>query len=72
MKLTQISDTLLDEASSPAHLREALDAFAQLCSDVGGVVPDRSVVFVRAVYAALIVVRQRFANGPIVVMNECL
>ncbi|MEP4149459.1 MAG: hypothetical protein ABJL54_19720 [Halioglobus sp.] len=42
MKLTHISDTLLDEASSPAQLREALDAFAQLCSDVGGVKPDRS------------------------------
>ncbi|QFU76770.1 hypothetical protein EY643_14530 [Halioglobus maricola] len=42
MKLTHISDTLLDEASSPALLREALDAFSDLCSAASGIVPDRS------------------------------
>ena len=42
MKLEYIADTLLNEASAPADLRAALNAFAQLCSDVGGVVPDPS------------------------------
>jgi hypothetical protein len=42
MKLNQISTTLLNEASAPTQMREALDSFAQLCSDVTGVVPDRS------------------------------
>lgn len=99
MNLTQIGDSLLDEASSTAQLRAALDAFALLCSDVGGVVPDRSfdawagdslladgvainpeaaahcvkdyqrsVVFVRAVYAAIKTARKRFANSPIEVL----
>ena len=101
MKLTHISNTLLDEASSPAQLCEALDAFAQLCSDVGGVKPDRSfdawagdsllddgvainpqaaahcvkdyqrsVVFIRAAYAAINAARTRFADGPIDVLYE--
>ena len=42
MKLTQISDTLLDEASSPAQLCEALEAFANLCSNVTGITPNRT------------------------------
>ena len=42
MKLKTIADTLLDEASSPADLRAALNAFAQLCSDISGVIPDPS------------------------------
>lgn len=99
MKLTYIADTLLDEASSPKQLRAALNAFSQLCSDVGGVVPDpsfdawaddsllndgvaispeaaahcvsdtqRTVVFIRAAYAAITAAKQRFANGPIEVL----
>ena len=42
MKLKDIADTLLDEASPPAQLQAALNAFVQLCSAVGGVIPDRS------------------------------
>ena len=42
MKLKHIADTLLDEASPPAQLQAALNAFVQLCSAVGGVIPDRS------------------------------
>ena len=42
MTLSQISDILLDETSPSASLREALDAFAQLCSEVSGIEPDRS------------------------------
>ena len=84
MKLKTIADTLLNEASSPADLRTALNAFAQLCSDISGVIPDpsfdawaedsllkdgvaispeaaahcvsdtqRTVVFIRAAYAAI-------------------
>jgi hypothetical protein len=99
MTLDDISDTLLDEASSPTHLREALDAFARLCSNVTGVVPDRSfdawaddslledgvainpeaaahcvkdyqrsVVFIRAVYAAINTASDRFANQPIEIL----
>lgn len=99
MKLTYIADTLLDEASSPKQLRAALNAFSQLCSDVGGVVPDpsfdawaddsllndgvaispeaaahcvndtqRTVVFIRAAYAAITNAKQRFANAPIEVL----
>ena len=99
MKLTYIADTLLDETSSPKQLRAALNAFSQLCSDVGGVVPDpsfdawaddsllndgvaispeaaahcvsdtqRTVIFIRAAYAAITNAKQRFANGPIEVL----
>ena len=99
MKLDDISDILLNEASSPTQLREALDAFAQLCSEVTGVVPDRSfdawagdslldngvainpeaaahcvkdyqrsVVFIRATYAAIKTARERFANQPIEIL----
>lgn len=95
MTLTRISDTLVDETSSPAQLRKALDAFALLCSEISGVVPDRSfdawagdslldngvainpqaaahcvqdynrsVVFIRAVYAAIKTARERFADAP--------
>ena len=96
MKLKNIADTLLDEASPPAQLQAALKAFVQLCSAVGGVIPDRdfdawagdsllqdgvaispeaaahcvhdtqrSVVFIRAVFAAIKTAKKRFANGPI-------
>ena len=96
MKLKNIADTLLDEASPPAQLQAALNAFVQLCSAVGGVIPDRSfdawagdsllqdgvaispeaaahcvhdtqrsVVFIRAAFAAIKTAKKRFANGPI-------
>ena len=96
MTLKHIADTLLDEASSPARLRAALNAFVQLCSEVGGVIPDRSfdawagdsllkdgvaispeaaahcvrdtqrsVVFIRAAFAAIKAAQNRFTNGPI-------
>ena len=99
MKLKTITEALLDEASSVAQLRAALNAFSQLCSDVGGVVPNpsfsawaddsllkdgvaispeaaahcvndsqRTVVFIRAAYAAITAAKQRFANGPIEVL----
>jgi hypothetical protein len=35
-------DTLLNEDSSPAALRRALDEFATTCAAVGGITPDRS------------------------------
>ena len=41
MKLKDIADTLLDEASPSAQLQAALNAFVQQCSAVGGVIPDR-------------------------------
>ena len=96
MKLEHIADTLLNETSPPALLRAALNAFMQLCSEVGGVVPDpsfdawagdslledgvaispeaaahcvrdiqRSVVFIRAAFAAIKSAKKRFTNGPI-------
>ena len=99
MKLKTIADTLLDEASSPADLRAALNAFAQLCSDISGVIPDpsfdawaedsllkdgvaispeaaahcvsdtqRTVVFIRAAYAAITATKQRFTAGPIEIL----
>ncbi len=99
MGINQLSDTLLDEASSRAQLRDALNAFAQRCSDVGGILPDRSfnawagdsllkggvaispaaaahcvndtqrsVVFIRAAYAAIKVAQKRFANRPIEIL----
>ncbi len=99
MGLKQLSDTLLDKASSPAQLRDALHAFTQRCSDVGGIVPDRSfnawagdallkdgvaispaaaahcvndtqrsVVFIRAAYAAIKVAQARCANGPLEIL----
>jgi hypothetical protein len=96
MKLKHIADTLLDEASPPTRLRAALNAFVQLCTEIGGVVPDRSfdawagdsllkdgvaispeaaahcvhdtqrsVVFIRAAFAAIKAAQKRFTNGPI-------
>lgn len=41
-KLAVISDVILDEASTAVCLRRALDDFAKLCADIGGVLPDRS------------------------------
>ena len=42
MNINSISDSILDESSSPGELRGALDAFALLCSDVSGIRPDPS------------------------------
>jgi hypothetical protein len=99
MKLKDIADTLLDEASPSAQLQAALNAFVQQCSAVGGVIPDRdfdawagdsllqdgvaispeaaahcvhdtqrTVVFIRAAFAAVKAAKTRFANGPIDVL----
>ncbi len=40
--LARMCDTILDEASSPAELGDALQAFSSLCSDIGGVQPNPS------------------------------
>lgn len=40
--MNTICDTILDETSSPEALREALDAFVQLCSKVTNIRPDPS------------------------------
>ncbi|MDG1945135.1 MAG: hypothetical protein P8J17_12835 [Halioglobus sp.] len=84
MNINTISDTILDEASSAERLRDALDAFVLLCSEITNIRPDpsfsawaqdslsdngvainaqaaahcaldyeRSVVFIRGVYAAI-------------------
>lgn len=42
MNLNSIRHTILDETSSPAELRNALNSFVQLCSDVSGIQPDPS------------------------------
>jgi hypothetical protein len=42
MNIKTISDTILDETSSPQQLRNALDAFVRLCSEVTNIQPDRS------------------------------
>ena len=85
MNINTISDTILDETSSPEALREALDAFVASCSEITNIRPDpsfdawaedslldngvainpqaaahcaidyqRSVVFIRGVYAAIL------------------
>lgn len=41
-QIDSIRDRVLDESCSPGELRDALDAFSQLCEDAGGVRPDRS------------------------------
>lgn len=93
MNINTISDTILDETSSPEELREALDAFVLVCSEVTNIRPDpsfdawaedslldngvainpqaaahcavdyeRSVVFIRGVYAAINALRLRFPD----------
>ena len=42
MNINAITDTILDGTSSPGTLRDALDAFTELCSDLSGIQPDRS------------------------------
>jgi hypothetical protein len=96
MNINTISDTILDETSSPEELREALDAFVLLCSEVTNIRPDpsfdawaedslldngvainpqaaahcavdyeRSVVFIRGVYAAINALKLRFLDTPL-------
>jgi len=97
--LEAIIGTILAESSSAACLHDALDQFAQICSDASGIVPDasfdswaddtfldggmainpqaaaycikdyqRSVMFIRGVYAAIKVAQKRFANTPIKIL----
>ena len=99
MNLNTISDTILDETRSPEALREALDAFVLLCSEVTNIRPNpsfdawaedslldngvainpqaaahcavdyqRSVVFIRGVYAAVNALRLRFPDTPLEIL----
>lgn len=99
MNLNTISDTILDETRSPEALRDALDAFVLLCSDVTNIQPDpsfdawaedslldngvainpqaaahcavdyeRSVVFIRGIYAAITALRLRFPGAPLEIL----
>ena len=99
MNLDTISDTILDETSSPEELRGALDAFVMLCSEITSIEPDpsfdawaedsllangvainpkaaahcaldydRSVVFIRGVYAAISALRPRFSDTPLEIL----
>jgi hypothetical protein len=99
MKIKTISDTILDETSSPEQLRDALDEFVLLCSEVTNIQPDRSfdawaedslldngvainpqaaahcaldyqrsVVFIRGVYAAITALRLRFGDAPLEIL----
>ncbi|MFT4825131.1 MAG: hypothetical protein ACI9DH_000991 [Halioglobus sp.] len=42
MKLAAITDTILDETSTPEQLRSVLHEFSKLCSQASGVVPNNS------------------------------
>ena len=42
MNINSIGERILDETSSPEELRDALNAFARLCSDISGIRPDPS------------------------------
>lgn len=42
MTLASIVDRILDESSSAAQLREALDSYTHLCTGVSGIQPDQS------------------------------
>ncbi len=42
MNINTISGTILDEASSPEALREALDAFVASCGEITNIRPDPS------------------------------
>ena len=99
MNINTISDTILDETSSPEALREALDAFVRLCGEITDIRPDpsfdawaedslldagvainpqaaahcatdcqRSVMFVRGVYAAINVLKVRFPGTPLEIL----
>ena len=99
MKITTIGDTILDESSTPEALRDALDAFVLLCSEITNIRPDpsfdawaedslldngvainphaaahcatdyeRSVVFIRGVYAAINTLKVRFPDTPLEIL----
>ncbi|MEH6592888.1 MAG: hypothetical protein V7746_21650 [Halioglobus sp.] len=99
MNINTISDIILDETSSLEELREALDAFVLLCSDVTNIRPDpsfdawaedslldngvainpqaaahcavdyeRSVVFIRGIYAAINSLSLRFPETPLEIL----
>ena len=99
MNINTISCTILDESSSPQALREALDAFVLLCSEITNIRPDRSfdawaedallengvainpqaaahcaldyersVVFIRGVYAAINTLKLRFPDTPLEIL----
>jgi hypothetical protein len=42
MNIQSISDTILDETSSPQELRDALNTFSTACSNFTGILPDPS------------------------------
>jgi len=99
MNIADICNAILDEASSPEQLRDALDGFSATCSEVSGIRPNssfsawaddsllhsgvainpqaaahcvrdyqRSVVFIRGVYAALCALKIRFAGAPLEIL----
>ncbi len=99
MNIESISDTILDESSSPQQRHDALNAFTTACSNFSGILPDpsfdawaddsllpsgvainpeaaahcahdyqRSVVFIRGVYAAIKALRLRFADAPLEIL----
>ncbi|MDG2047289.1 MAG: hypothetical protein P8J79_08715 [Halioglobus sp.] len=99
MNLNTISRTILDESSSPQALRDALDAFVLLCSEITNIRPDRSfdawaedsllengvainpqaaaqcaldyersVVFLRGIYAAINTLKLRFSDTPLEIL----
>jgi hypothetical protein len=99
MNIQSISNTILDENSSPQELRDALDAFSTGCTQFTGILPDpsfdawaedsllpsgvainpqaaaycahdyqRSVVFIRGVYAAICALKIRFADTPLEIL----
>lgn len=99
MTLDSIGNTILDESSTPQALRDALDAFVLLCSEVTGIQPNpsfdawakdsllengvainpqaaahcvldyqRSVVFIRGIYAAITSLKARFPDTPLQIL----
>ncbi len=98
-QLASIINLILNESSSAECLHDALDQFAEICSEVSGIVPDssfdgwaedtfldsgmainpqaaaycikdyqRSVIFIRGVYAAIKSAQERFENTPITIL----
>ncbi len=99
MNIADICNTILDETSSPGQLRDALDEFSAVCSEISGIRPapsfsawsddfllqsgvainpraaahcvqdyQRSVVFIRGVYAAINVLKIRLAGAPLEIL----
>ena len=50
MNINTISGTILDEASSPEALREALDAFVASCGEITNIRPESPRVYRRQFY----------------------